>query len=378
MFHVLTGLAAIYILWRLVWRLPVSVWIKYPLTLLTIIAAEHHLVTRLFFGSMASPEIPAPLLMVLGWAFGSLLIITGLLLVLDAISLVTWLYNKPLGQRLFANITVRGVLAMLIMVITVFGVREAVRVPEIKTVHVTLPGLPPALEGLRIAQLTDLHASHLLQAPWIQQVVDRTNALHPDLIVITGDMVDGTVAARRQDVAPLAQLQARLGVYAIVGNHEYYTQYQPWIHQFREMDLNLLLNEHVVLTDKNTSFVLAGITDKSAYDFGETPPNIATALAGVSPNDFTILLSHRPSGARGNAQLGPDMQLSGHTHGGQILGMHLITQLANEGYVSGKYDVDGMLLYVSNGAGLWSGLPVRLGQRSEITEFILHAGKTHQ
>lgn len=373
MLHVIAGAIALYVIWRLVFRLPLRTPAKWSLSLLTLLVAEHHAVTRTFFGSMASPEIPAAVIMFLGWAFGSLLLTGGMLIVIDVLGFITRLVNKSTKNPFLTCTRLRVAIPVLAMVLAIIGVKEAVRIPDVKTVDITLAGLPKALDGLRIVQLTDLHASRLLQQDWIAQVVAKTNALHPDLTVITGDLVDGTVAARVNDVAPLRDLTARLGVFAIVGNHEYYTEYQPWVTHLQALGLRLLLNEHVTITDNHAEFVLAGITDRSAKDVGQLPPDTARALAGVAPEDFTILLSHRPTGAVANAQAGADMQLSGHTHGGQVLGLHWLIQLANEGYVSGLYDVNGMQLYVNHGAGLWNGFPVRLGRRSEITQFILHS-----
>jgi predicted MPP superfamily phosphohydrolase len=373
-FHLFTGVAALYLIWRLVFRLQFNRPVKWSLAILTLAASQHHLVTRNFFGSMASPEIPAPIIMVLGWAFGSLLLTFGLIVIIDVLGLLVRFIKRSSNPLLDCS-RLRGAAAIAAMVLAVIGVKEATRIPDVKTVHITLPALPQALDGFRLVQLTDLHASRLLQHDWMAQVVAKTNALQPDLTVITGDLVDGTVAARANDVAPLRELTARLGVFSIVGNHEYYTEYQPWVTHLNGLGLRLLLNEHVTITDNNASFVLAGITDRSAYDFGQLPPDTAKALAGVAPEAVTILLSHRPTGAKYNAEAGADMQLSGHTHGGQVLGMHFVTQMANEGYVSGLYDINGMELYVSNGAGLWNGFPIRLGRRSEITEFVLHSSK---
>lgn len=373
MLHVIAGAIALYVIWRLVFRLPLRTSVKWSLSLLVLLAAEHHAITRTFFGSMASPEIPGGLIMFLGWAFGSLLLTGGMLIVIDVLGLIIRLVNTSANNPFLTCTRLRAAIPILAMALAIPGVKEAVRVPDVKTVDITLTGLPKALDGLSIVQLTDLHASRLLQQDWIAQVVAKTNALHPDLTVITGDLVDGTVAARIEDVAPLRDLTARLGVFAIVGNHEYYTEYQPWVTHLRTLGLRLLLNEHVTITDKHAGFVLAGITDRSAKDVGQLPPDTARALAGVAPEDLTILLSHRPTGALANAQAGVDIQLSGHTHGGQVLGLHWLIQLANEGYVSGLYDVNGMQLYVSNGTGLWNGFPVRLGRRSEITRFILHS-----
>ncbi|MGH8817224.1 MAG: metallophosphoesterase [Achromobacter pestifer] len=375
MFHVFTGLISLYVIWRFVWRLPIAKSGRILLAIAFLLIAEHHLVTRNFFGSMASPEIPATLLMVLGWLFGSLLLLAMLLLVRDVAGLLAYAGSRSRGRRLWAAQQWGVGAAAAAMALSAVGVWQAVRVPDVKTIDIALPNLPPALDGFRLVQLTDLHASRLLEGPWIDAVVKKANALNPDLMLITGDLVDGTTDARAADVQPLQALTARHGVYAIPGNHEYYAEYQRWLTEFDKLGLRLLLNEHVTLTHNGQPLVLAGITDIMAARYGQPQPDVAKALEGVSPADTVVLMSHRPGGAAINAQAGADLQLSGHTHGGQILGPHLLTQLANEGYVSGQYQVGDMQLYVSNGTGLWPGFPIRLGRPSEITQIVLRAAR---
>jgi len=368
-FHLITGALALYVFWRMVWLQPWPRAIKALLGVLLLAVAEHHLVTRYFFGSMASPEIPGTLLMVLGCAFGALIISAMALLVLDIAALLPRLRTALGAPRLRAGVGVGAIL------LSALGVWQAVRVPDVREVEITLAQLPAELDGLQLVQLTDLHASRLLQRPWMEAVVARTNALQPDLLVITGDLVDGTVAARTADVEPLRELRARLGVYAIAGNHEYYAEYQRWLEHFAQLGLPMLLNGHVTIADRGASLVLAGITDPAAARFGQPLPDIDATLAGVPEDAAVILLSHRPLAAAGNALAGVDLQLSGHTHGGQVLGMHWVTQAFNEGYVSGEYAVGDMRLYVSNGTGLWNGFPLRLGKPSEITRITLRSAK---
>nr|WP_255469065.1 metallophosphoesterase [Achromobacter sp. UMC46] len=346
---------------------------KALLSVALLAVAEHHLVTRNFFGSMASPEIPATLLMVLGWLFGSLLLLAMLLLARDLAGMAVYAVSRERGRRLWAAPRLTLGAAVVAVALSAIGVWQAVRVPDVKTLEVVLPKLPPELDGFRVVQLTDLHASRLLEAPWIDAVVKKANGLDPDLTVITGDLVDGTTEARVADVLPLQALRARHGVYAIPGNHEYYAEYQRWLPAFDKLGLRLLLNGHVTLTPNGQRLVLAGVTDRMAAAYDQPMPDVKQALAGAPQDVPVILLSHRPGGAALNAQAGAGLQLSGHTHGGQILGPHLLTQMANEGYVSGQYQVGGMTLYVSNGTGLWPGFPIRLGRPSEITQIVLRS-----
>ncbi|RUT30723.1 metallophosphoesterase [Pseudomonas sp. PAMC 29040] len=375
MFHFITAIIALYVIWRFVRPLSVGRAGKIGLGVLLLLIAEHHLVTRTFFGSMASPEVPGQVLVVLGWAFASLILLALLLLIRDLVGIVVWALRGRTGRVLLGGSRLGIALGLISTGLSAVGVWQAIRVPDVKTMEIVLPRLPAELDGLRIVQLTDLHASRLLQAPWLQAVVNKTNALKPDLILITGDLVDGSPRARVDDVQPLKDLWARYGVFAIPGNHEYYVDYVHWLPAFEHLGLHMLLNEHVLITHNGRDLVLAGVTDKAAQPFKLPEPDIIKALKGAPAGDPVILLSHRPGGALVNAGQGVDLQLSGHTHGGQILGPHLIAKWANEGFVSGLYAVAGMQLYVSNGTGLWNGFPVRLGRPSEITEIVLRAPK---
>ncbi|OKA19999.1 metallophosphoesterase [Pseudomonas versuta] len=375
MFHIITAFIALYVIWRFVWPLPMSKACRSGLGVVLLLIAEHHLVTRTFFGSMASPEVPGEVLVVLGWAFASLILLALLLLIRDLAGIAVWPLSRKTARALLGGRRLGIALGLISMGLAAVGVWQAIRVPEVKTMEIVLPSLPEELDGLRMVQLTDLHASRLLQAPWLQAVVDKTNSLKPDLILITGDLVDGSPQARVEDVQPLKDLRARHGVFAIPGNHEYYVDYVHWLPAFEHLGLHMLLNDHERITHNGRDLILAGVTDKAAQPFKLPEPDIIKALKGVPAGDPVILLSHRPGGALANAGQGVDLQLSGHTHGGQILGPHVIAKWANEGFVSGLYQVDGMKLYVSNGTGLWNGFPVRLGRPSEITEIVLRAPK---
>ncbi len=373
MFHVVAGLLALYVICRFIHPLSYRWSVKLVLAILVLLAAEHHLITRTFFGTMASPEVPFAVLVVAGWGFFAMILMALAMMVRDGVGLATYAVSRERGRAVLSAGCPRIAIMAVAAVLAAIGVREAVRVPDVKTVEITLPRWPQALDGYRIVQLTDLHASRLLQGDWIDSVVNKTNAQNPDLIVLTGDMVDGTPEARANDVGPMRKLAARDGVIAIAGNHEYYADYPQWLATFDRLGLRMLLNEHTVITHDGASFVLAGITDMIAPRFSQVPPNVKHALEGAPQTLPVILLSHRPAGARAHAAAGADLQLSGHTHGGQAWGMHWLVQYLNDGFVSGRYQVDTMQMYVSNGAGLWPGFPIRLGQRSEITEIILRA-----
>ncbi|HEU4726282.1 MAG TPA: metallophosphoesterase [Kofleriaceae bacterium] len=229
-----------------------------------------------------------------------------------------------------------------------------------------------ALDGFSIVQLSDLHVGMTIDRTFVERVVDHANRLSPDVIALTGDLVDGRVQDLRDDVAPLAQLRARHGVYAVTGNHEYYSGADEWIAELTRLGARYLRNQRVAIGDGAAQFDLAGVDDYSAAGWPGHGEDLAAALGGRDPGRAVVLLAHQPRQVRNAARHGVDLQLSGHTHGGQIWPWHYIVRLQQGGLLAGRYDVDGTQLYVSRGCGYW-GPPVRLLAPLEITRVILRA-----
>ena len=373
-FLLLMAVIAVYVVWRGIapLRLP-----RAGTSVASIMAVGfmlHYPVISRWWGSMASAEVPRPLLLVLMVGCIAVLLFAAFLLVKDLLGLLAWLFSKPASRVLLHDRRCIGALAALALVLSGFGVWQAVKVPEVRRIEVALPTLPAAFDGYRIVHLTDIHLSRLLQGPWADAVVARSNALAPDAVMISGDLVDGPVAARAADYPPLGKLAARDGVYAVPGNHEYYSGYVEWMQVFERLGMHMLINRHESIQRDGASLVVAGVTDQQASRYAQPSPDPAAALAGVPADATVILLDHRPGHAPRNRELGVDLQLSGHTHGGHIVGFDRVVARFNNGFVSGRYDVDGMALYVGNGAGLWPGFAVRIGRPSEITEITLRAG----
>ena len=209
----------------------------------------------------------------------------------------------------------------------------------------------------RIVQWSDVHIGPTIQRSFVESLVERTNALNADAIVITGDLVDGDLDRLRDAISPLRDLRARDGVFVVTGNHEYYWRASQWIKEFKRLGLNFLENEHRVINDK---LLIAGVTDPAGRK-----PDAAAALAGAPAGAFRVLLSHRPQVANDASKLGVDLQLSGHTHGGQFFPFNLLIRWFQP-VVSGLHRIGNTLLYVSRGTGYW-GPPSRLGVGGEIT-----------
>lgn len=367
--------AYLYLVLRLIVPLPLHRFTRIGLGLALLLVCQHHMIQKWVFGTMFSPEIPRILIILLGWLYCSFLLVLLLQLLADLALLAAWALRR--GRAIDARVTKRLRYAVVTVgtLLSAVGVGQAIQAPEVRRVELAIRELPPALDGFRMVQLTDLHISRLMHGDWVREVVERSNALRPDLVVITGDLIDGSRQARAGDVRPLADLTARHGVIASLGNHEYYFGAERWTRTFEGLGMRVLVNRHATIEHEGGRLTIAGVTDRVAPRFGMEGPSTRRALEGAAPDAPVVLLSHQPIGVAANAESGIDVQLSGHTHGGMIRGVDQVVKRANGGYVSGSYRVKGMQLYVSNGTGLWNGFPIRLGVPAEITEFILRPAR---
>jgi predicted MPP superfamily phosphohydrolase len=244
-----------------------------------------------------------------------------------------------------------------------YGLVHVARGPFVRRTRIPLASLPAAADGYTIVQLTDVHIGPLLGAAFAADVVAKVNALEPDLIVITGDLVDGHLHELRQHVEPLRGLKARDGVYAVTGNHEYYWNPNPWLEHLRSLGIRILRNENVTIQDR---FVLAGVDDSTATE------DVPRAVAGRDPALPLVLLAHHPRTITRAVTAGVDLQLSGHTHGGQLLPLGWLSRLFDP-HVSGLKRFASSWLYVSEGTGFW-GPPMRVGTSGEIALLTLARG----
>lgn len=385
-----------YLLLRLVLPSRLGAGIKLCCALLLLVITQTFAINRFLLKSLPSPELPPWLLMLQGWLFAASILLFVLVLARDVALLLrySWrfarngftksrtgeslasparrhLLRAGCGGLLLAKPAERVALAAAVLGPTAWGVSQAVAVPCLREEEAHLRRLPKEMDGLRVAQISDLHMSSLLRRDWVACVVDKVNAQKPDIVVITGDLVDGHPDRRMESALELKKLAAPLGVFACVGNHEYYSGYAPWIRVFTELGLQMLLNSHATLKIGGKELVLAGVTDPVAQAFGLPGPDFEAAVVQAPADAPCILLEHRPGMAALRARQGADLMLSGHTHGGQAPGLREIVRSVNKGYLRGWYEASGMPLYVSAGAGLWGGFPIRIATPSEIAVFTL-------
>lgn len=259
---------------------------------------------------------------------------------------------------------------LLALATTLLGFLNARRTPRIRTVDIRR-GVPRALDGFTIVQISDLHVGPTIRRGFVARVVHAVNRLQPDVIAITGDLVDGTVAELGAEVAPLRDLAPRLGSYFVSGNHEYYSGVQPWLAEVARLGIRVLQNEHVVIERGDAKLVLAGVPDYSAGHFVAAHRSDPAAALSGAPADaaLRILLAHQPRSAAAAEKAGFDLQLSGHTHGGQFLPWTFFVRL-QQPFTAGLHQLGRLMVYVSRGTGYW-GPPKRFGAPSEITRIRL-------
>jgi len=296
--------------------------------------------------------------------------------------LVRWLftsYQSVAGAPLDAErrqMIARGAAAVVASggaAATALSLKGGLGEVEVKEVEIKLERLPKALDGLTLVQLTDVHIGPTIGDRFVRAIVEKSNALRPDAILVTGDLVDGPLHTLGAHAQALGRLKARYGQYFVTGNHEFYSGVDPWLEELERLGLVTLGNRRVRIGDA-ASIDLAGVHDASAGRFGSRHrPDVAAACAGRDPDRALVLMAHQPKAIFDAAKAGVDLQISGHTHGGQIFPFTAAVALVQP-YVAGlaRHD-ERTQIYVSRGTGYW-GPPMRLLAPSEITKIVLTSG----
>jgi uncharacterized protein len=310
-----------------------------------------------------------PLVPVINWAaytlYGFVSILVAYFLIAEIVRIIVYLsvtIDEPVSfdRRLFLTFGL-GAAAT-----TAFGVWQAANGPIVKRVTIPLKNLPSAYDGFTIAQISDLHVGPTIRRRYVQNVVNITNALNPDLIALTGDFVDGSVEELSPDVAPLRDLKSRYGSFYVTGNHEYYSGAAQWISHFKTLGIRVLENEHAVIQHNGASLLIAGVNDYSTLSHhAPRRCNPAASLEGAPEGLVKILLAHQPVTYMLSEPAGFDLQLSGHTHAGQYFPFNLLIPFFQK-YYKGLNRHNNMWIYVNSATGYW-GPPLRAAVPTEIT-----------
>ncbi|MEO8279921.1 MAG: metallophosphoesterase [Ideonella sp.] len=305
----------------------------------------------------------------MGW-FSSMFVLA---MLRDALLLLLWMLATAVTGLHVDGLVAPSAWAVIALAsfATAWGAWNARRTAPVVDVDVPIVGLPDALHGFTIAQITDLHVGTTIRAAYVGAVVDRVNRIGADMVAVTGDLVDGSVAELAAQVAPLSRLTSRHGTFFVTGNHEYYSGAAAWIVELRRLNMRVLLNEHVVLNHNGSELVVTGVTDHGAHHFDAAQRSDAHAALAGSPSAaaMRLLLAHQPRAAEQAAAAGFQLQLSGHTHGGQFWPWNLFVRL-QQPFTAGLHRLHDLWIYTSRGTGYW-GPPKRFGAPSEITRLRL-------
>jgi predicted MPP superfamily phosphohydrolase len=338
-------------------------------------AADHQLVVFGVFAlfitlQIAGPKLyrsyPQKLKFVQSLSYTTLGIFACLLFYSFAADLILGIFKLARISSDPSRIERTGFLVMISFALgsAIIGVAQAKVGPRIYNVEIPIENLPEEFEGLRIVQVSDLHVGPTIGRKYTQKVVSMVNALEPDIVALTGDFVDGRVAQLQSEIQPIQSLQARYGTFFVTGNHEYYWGAREWLAEFAKLGVQILENQHVQIRLNGSAIVLAGIADLSSHT-----ADPVRALQGAPENTVKILLSHQPGSYRVAEEAGFDLQLSGHTHGGQFFPWSMVVKLVHRFYKGlGKHKH--MWVYVSRGTGYW-GPPIRFAIPAEITNIRL-------
>lgn len=374
-----------YIGWRLIIPAPIGRSLKMVAWLLVYLPVL--LVPARILSMKVEQDLPGleTLISIIFVDIGFLSIVLALVLLRDSVGLLGKLWKKvhswhrcdlsePLEnpqRRLVLSNSVNGGIILLAGSMSSVGMYNALRLPEVKEVPVRLNKLPKEFEGFRILQLTDLHINQLNHKKWLEAVVQKVNQCQPDLVALTGDLSDLPVGRVRHLVAPLADLSARYGCFFVTGNHEYLAGVGDWVNEVDKLGFSVLMNEHVVLRRNDSTLLVGGVADISGAEHHPTHESSPlTAISGGENSDCKILLAHQPQSIHQAEEVGFDLQISGHTHGGQFIPWKYLTDMVQP-YLYGLHKHKGSQIYVSRGTGYW-GPPMRLGAPSEITLITLH------
>lgn len=339
---------------------------KILLSIVFIVCSLKFIIYR-YTGSILEPNLDVKTVLALETAHAFLLLCAFLALFKDICSVLLLVIKKLIKVKsTFTLNRFNPYLILCALVMAVSGTLYQLKIPDIKVVEVKIKDLPEELEKLNIIQLTDIHIGPILKHDFLEGVVHRVNEQKADLVLLTGDYVDGSVRANGKEFKSLESLKSTYGIYAVTGNHEYYSMAREWVEHLKSYNIRFLDNEHVTLNIDGAPLTIGGSPDLKAPQFNYTGPDAIKTFKGATEGT-RIYLTHEPATVT-MTKVDADLMLSGHTHGGIMFFLKPLIAKYNAGYVSGLYQVDDRLqLYVSNGTGIWSGFSCRILVPSEIT-----------
>ncbi len=291
-------------------------------------------------------------------------------LLLLAQSLLTKSHSFDPHRRAFLGLSAKTIVGGIAGVGSIWGMSQALKEPVIKRVEIKIEGLPERLKGFRMAQITDLHVGSMITGKFVERVTKKIQKLNADMLFFTGDAADGSVQSYGKHLNSLAEIHPKYGKYFVTGNHEYYSDMNGWLQLIEGLGFKILVNESQNIIVNDATIMITGIPDRGGGHFSSFhKTDMEKAVGGMNSSDLKILLAHQPGDVEHATKYGFDLQLSGHTHGGQYFPFSLLVQMAHP-FLKGLHKRENTWIYINQGTGYW-GPPLRIGTEPEITEIVL-------
>ena len=383
---IIAAIITLYVIARAVFPMKTHWGVKLVLAGIAAMAAfKFHVFYMIEGENFFTPNLPAEVVWSGCWLFCAVFGFAMVLLATDIIRLPLHLILRLTGCKpskrnwRTCNNYINLVLLLVTLGITGWGTWCGIQVPTPNPHTIVLNSIPNEARPIRLVQLTDLHADSTKNADFYREIVQRTNLVKPDVVVITGDFADGSVQDCGAALAPLADLKAPMGVYAVTGNHDYFWGCSEWLHYLESLGIRIINNQFVQLRSEPEGewppkeLCLIGLPDPMARRIGDKPADLSTLIPPPEQRfGPLVLLAHQPRIADVAAGHGVDLQLSGHTHGGQFPGLQQLVARMNNGYAHGLYSIGNMQLFVAPGTSLWTPVCLRLGVPAEISVLNLY------
>ena len=363
-----------YVGWRMVWTLQVPFLYKSILMIIFILFYCLTIITFIFYFNKIENNITR----IIAWlgytGLGTVSLLFFIQICVDLISIIKTMFlgenNFDPHRRAFLGLSAKTIVGGIAGIGSIWGMYQALKEPVIKRVEIKIEGLPESLKGFRMAQITDLHVGSMITGKFVERVTRKIQELNADMLFFTGDAADGSVQSYGEHMQSLGEIHPKYGKYFVTGNHEYYSDMNGWLGLIEKLGFKILVNESQNVMVNDATIMITGIPDRGGGHFSSFhKTDMKKALGGMNPSDFKILLAHQPKDVEYALKYGFDLQLSGHTHGGQYFPFSLLVQLAHP-FIKGLHKRENTWIYINQGTGYW-GPPLRIGTEPEITEIVL-------
>ena len=363
-----------YVGWRIVWTLQVPFLYKSILMIIFILFYCLTIITFIFYFNKIENNITR----IIAWlgytGLGTVSLLFFIQICVDLISIIKTMFlgenNFDPHRRAFLGLSAKTIVGGIAGIGSIWGMYQALKEPVIKRVEIKIEGLPESLKGFRMAQITDLHVGSMITGKFVKRVAKKIQELNADMLFFTGDAADGSVQSYGEHLNSLAEIHPKYGKYFVTGNHEYYSDMNGWLQLIEGLGFKILVNESQNIIVNDATIMITGIPDRGGGHFSSFhKTDMKKALGGMNSSDLKILLAHQPGDVEHATKYGFDLQLSGHTHGGQYFPFSLLVQMAHP-FLKGLHKRENTWIYINQGTGYW-GPPLRIGTEPEITEIVL-------